>query len=57
MTTQRKASEQQQPATQPESREQQRQTVRDAERYMAGTLSENTLVTRIKERLADIPDA
>ena len=57
MTTQRKASEQQQPATQPESREQQRQTVRDAERYMAGNLSENTLVTRIKERLADIPDA
>ena len=57
MTTQRKASEQQQPATQPESCEQQRQTVRDAERYMAGTLSENTLVTRIKERLADIPDA
>ena len=57
MTTQRKASEQQQPATQPESREQQRQTVRDAERYMAGNLSENTLVARIKERLADIPDA
>jgi len=58
MTAKRDAPErQQQPATEPESRDQQRQTVRDAERYMAGTLSENTLVSRIRERLTDIPDA
>ena len=58
MTADRDAPErQQQPAPEPESRDQQRQTVRDAERYMAGTLSENTLVTRIRERLTDIPDA
>ena len=64
MTADRDASEQrqqqqlqQQPPREPESPEQQRQTVRDAERYMAGALSENTLVARIQERLADILDA
>jgi len=58
MTADRDAAEQQQQSTtEPESREQQRRTVRDAERFMAGTLSENTLVTRIRERLTGIPDA